>query len=85
MRDYFIVWSHIFAYFNFYFIYLVVKHPVIAYNITFFNPKFDASPFDSIWLEISIDWYTKSQGPKKKSIHLTIGRIDPCSDNTARD
>ena len=28
MWDNFIVWSHIFVYFNFYFIHLVVKHPV---------------------------------------------------------
>ena len=28
MLDYFLAWSHIFAYFNFYKIHLVVKHPV---------------------------------------------------------
>ena len=41
----------------------------------FFYPKFDILPFDSIWLEISIDWHTKSQRPKKKCTHLTIQRI----------
>ena len=30
MLDYFIVWSHTFVYFNFYFIHLVVKHPVCS-------------------------------------------------------
>ena len=29
MLDYFLAWSHIFAYFNFYKIHLVVKHPVL--------------------------------------------------------
>ena len=29
MLDYFLVWSQIFAYFNFYKIHLVVKHPVV--------------------------------------------------------
>ena len=51
----------------------------------FFYPKFDTSPFDSIWLEISIDWYTKSQGPKKKCIHFTRERIHSCSVDTARN
>ena len=32
----------------------------------FFCSKFESSPFCSIWLEISINWHTKSQGPKKK-------------------
>ena len=26
---------------------------------------FDTSPVGSIWLEISINWHTKSKGPKK--------------------
>ena len=28
-------------------------------------PKLETSPFISILLEISINWYTNSQGPKK--------------------
>ena len=51
----------------------------------FFYPKFDTSPFDSIWLEISIDWYTKSQGPKKKCTHFTIERIRSWLADTARN
>ena len=31
---------------------------------------FDISPVVSIWLEMSINWHTKSQGPKKKCIFL---------------
>ena len=30
MLDYFLAWSHIFAYFDFYKMHLVVKHPVAA-------------------------------------------------------
>ena len=36
---------------------------------------FDTSPVVSIWLEMSINWHTKSQGPKKqdwKSVHFQI-------------
>ena len=33
-----------------------------------FYPKFETSLYTSIWLETSINWYTKSQGPKKKSV-----------------
>ena len=36
MLDYFLAWSHIFAYFNFYKIHLVVKHPVCS---MFMGPK----------------------------------------------
>ena len=36
---------------------------------------FDTSPVGSIWLEMSINWYTKSQGPKKKCFHFSSGRI----------
>ena len=43
----------------------------------FFFPKFDTSPFCSIWLEISTNWHTKSQGPKKKWVNFTKGSIHP--------
>ena len=43
------------------------------------------SPFDSIWLEISTNWHTSSQGPKKNSIKITKRRIDPCPAHTARN
>ena len=33
---------------------------------------------------MSINWYTKSQGPKKKSTHFTKGRIHSCLADTAR-
>ena len=42
-----------------------------------FFPKFETWPFASIWLEMSINWYTKSQGPKKKLAHFTRERIHP--------
>ena len=51
----------------------------------FFYPKFDTSPFDSIWLEISIDWHTKSQGPKKKFTHFIIERIHSWLTDTAHN
>ena len=51
----------------------------------FFYPTFDTSPFDSIWLEISTNWHTSSQGPKKKCIKITKRRIDPCPALTARN
>ena len=51
----------------------------------FFYPKFDTLPFDSIWLEISIDWHTKSQGPKKKCTQFTIERIHSWLADTARN
>ena len=47
--------------------------------------RLKTSPFDSIWLEISTNWHTTSQGPKKKSIKITKGRIDPCPAHTARN
>ena len=37
-----------------------------TYYINIFLSKFETSPFTSIWLEISTNWYTKSQGPNKK-------------------
>ena len=56
---------------------------------TIFNKKlcsrFETAPFDFIWLEISTNWHTSSQGPKKKSIQITKGRIDPCPAHTARN
>ena len=36
-----------------------------------FLSMFDISPVGSIWLEISINWHTKSQGPKKKCTYFT--------------
>ena len=43
------------------------------------------SPLESIWLEISTNWHTSSQGPKKKSIKITKRRIDPCPAHTTRN
>ena len=51
----------------------------------FFHQKFVTSPFTSIWLEISINWYTKSQGPKKKCTYFTKGTIHSCPADTARN
>ena len=34
---------------------------------------------------MSINWYTKSQGPKKKSTHFTKVRIHSCLADTARN
>ena len=51
----------------------------------FFHPKFVTSPFTSIWLEISINCHTKSQGPMKKCTHFTKGRIHSCPADTARN
>ena len=39
---------------------------VIAYLIKKLFSKFEMWPFTSIWLEISVNWHTTSQGPKKK-------------------
>ena len=46
---------------------------------------FDTSPVYSIWLEISINWHTKSQGPMKKCVHFSRGRIHSCPADTARN
>ena len=46
---------------------------------------FATSPVASIWLEMSINWYTKSQGPKKKWIHFSRVRIHSCPAGTARN
>ena len=58
---------------------------LILCYMKFLFSKFDISPFDSIWLEISINWYTKSQGPMKKCNHFTKGRIHSCLADTARN
>ena len=42
-----------------------------------FFSKFETSPFTSIWLEIFINWYTKSQGPKKNVPILQKGGFIP--------
>ena len=46
---------------------------------------FDTSPVVSIWLEMSKNWHTKSQGPKKKCAHFSRGRIHSCPAGTARN
>ena len=51
----------------------------------FFHPKFVTSPFTSIWLEISISWHIKSQGPKNKCICFTREKILPYPAHTARN
>ena len=38
--------------------------------------------WDSIWLEIYINWQTMSQGPMNKCSHFTKGRIHPCFAHT---
>ena len=61
---------------------------IFLYNATlykFFCKMFTTSPVGSIWLEMSINWHTTSQGPKKKSIQITKRRIDPCPAHTARN
>ena len=58
---------------------------LIPYYIKWFFSTLKTSPFDSIWLEISTNWHTTSQGPKKKSIKITKGRIDPCPAHTAHN
>ena len=58
---------------------------IIPYYIKRFCSRLKTSPFDSIWLEISTNWHTTSQGPTKKCIHFTRGRIDPCPTHTARN
>ena len=60
----------------------------ISYNRVlnkFLFSKFATSPFNSIWLKISMNWHTKSQGPKKKCAHFTRERIHSCSVDTARN
>ena len=51
----------------------------------FFCSTLDTSPVDSIWLEMAINWHTKSQGPKKKCAHFSWGRIHSCPAGTARN
>ena len=43
------------------------------------------SPVVSIWLEMSINWHTKSQGPKTKCVNFSKGRIDHYLAHTARN
>ena len=38
---------------------------------------FDSSPVVSIWLEMSMNWHIKSQGPKKKLLTLNKGSFTP--------
>ena len=50
MLDYFLAWSHIFAYFNFYKTHLVMKHPV-EYNVfNTFNDVVDVLSSNEIYL-----------------------------------
>ena len=50
------------------------------------NPSmFDTSPVGSIWLEISINWHNKIQGPKRKCTHFTRERIHSWAVDTARN
>ena len=51
----------------------------------FFCSTLDTSPVDSIWLEMSINWHTKSQGPNKKCTHFSRGMIHSCPAGTARN
>ena len=46
---------------------------------------FDSSPVVSFWLKMSINWHTKSQGPKKKCTNFFRGRIHSCLAGTARN
>ena len=50
-----------------------------------FLSMFDSLPVVSIWLEMSINWRTKSQGPKKKCTDFFRGRIHSCFAGTARN
>ena len=43
----------------------------------FFCSTFDTSPVDSIWLEMSINWHTKSQGPNKNVLIFLGGGFTP--------
>ena len=47
-----------------------------------FFSKFETTSFSSLWLEISIYWHTKSQGPLKKCSHFTKVRVHPCAVHT---
>ena len=61
------------------------KYSIPYYTIFFFFNVWDYSRlFGFIWLEISINWHTKSQGgPKKKCIRFSRGRINLCPAHTA--
>ena len=45
----------------------------------FFCSTFDTSPVDSIWLEMSVNWHTKSQGPKKNLLIFLGEGFTPAS------
>ena len=51
----------------------------------FFGKMFSTSLVGSIWLEMSMNWHTKSQGPKTKCVNFSKGRIDPYLAHTARN
>ena len=62
---------------------LKTKIYLIPCYMKFLFSKFDTSPFNSIWLEISMNWHTESQRPMKKCSHFTKGRIHSCLAHTA--
>ena len=47
----------------------------LEYGIMLFFISLKLSHVSSIWLEISINWHTKSQGPKKKCITCFTSRM----------
>ena len=52
------------------------KRIIIPYCINIFS-KFETWPICTSWLEICINWYTKSQGSREKSTCFTRERIHP--------
>ena len=58
---------------------------IMRYYVKKIPSIFDTSPVVSIWLEMSINWHTKSQGPKTKCVNFSKGRIDPYLAHTARN
>ena len=62
---------------------LTKKIYIMLYYIKKNLSMFDTSPVVSIWLKMSINWHTKSQGPKKKCTHFSRGRIHSCPADTA--
>ena len=50
----------------------------------FFCSTFDTSPVSLIWLEMYTNWHKKSQGPNKKCVYFSKGRIHSCSMDTTR-
>ena len=49
---------------------------IMRYYVKKIPSIFDTSPVVSIWLEMSIDWHTTSQGLKKKCVHFLRGMKD---------